>query len=677
MKRTLGARIAARWLELLLPACLGIVALPATAEPTPSASDAVEGQLRHARDLIGTDADLARGLLARIREQARVAARWDWRLAADEIECRLLADSANDEAQKVAEAGLAVYARAGHPPAAHAAELRLRACRAGTMIEDVDVAAGETELESILAETGPDVAAGHALARLERGVMRSRAGDLVRGQADLLEACESLSMLAMSRDFDLCLGHLANHYRRMGDVDEALRLLSGLLERARERDARIDESVYLFSIAQVHDDNDDWPDALKFYVDAERLSEELRDASGTIYAESGIGSVLVRAGRPSEAMPHLKHALDLLSANSDPIQLLRTRLQMAAAFNALREPRHAAEALAAIDKAVLGSHNDILRAAWLAADADAQAQLGDWEHAYRSLDAWRKVDSALQAQRLSKHAGMLRMKFNRERDAAALRSMQLLNHQAERLRQAQVVALGLFVALLVAALAYAATKVRQARRLRDLATTDELTGLLNRRATLAFLDGALAEGRRAGAALSVMMIDADHFKRINDGHGHAVGDDVLRHLARTLASGLRTQDRIGRFGGEEFLAILPSTSLAEAAAVAERIRELVCRHAAPVGRVALQLTVSIGVAEAAGSRESGSNLIAVADAALYDAKERGRNTVSTTPSSPPAGDADAVPPMTRAPATRGSPPDVTAARAAASPASSSAAAPAT
>jgi diguanylate cyclase (GGDEF)-like protein len=180
--------------------------------------------------------------------------------------------------------------------------------------------------------------------------------------------------------------------------------------------------------------------------------------------------------------------------------------------------------------------------------------------------------------------------------------------------------------LLVAALVLAVRKFRQARLLQALASTDELTGLINRRALMAFAADAADRAHHDRAALAVLMIDIDHFKRVNDSCGHAVGDQVLCHAARVLAAGLRERDRLGRVGGEEFVAVLPGATLDQAWQVAERMRSAIeaSRLIASTGEV--RFTVSIGVA---GARiaESASALLERADAALYLAKHDGRNKV--------------------------------------------------
>lgn len=154
-----------------------------------------------------------------------------------------------------------------------------------------------------------------------------------------------------------------------------------------------------------------------------------------------------------------------------------------------------------------------------------------------------------------------------------------------------------------------------------LASTDLLTGLPNRRALMEQLDEHLALAQRGRQTLSVMLIDIDHFKQVNDGHGHEVGDEVLTTLARLLASRVRACDLVGRWGGEEFLLLAPATHESEAWELAERIRQAVAGTVFPHGT---PLTISLGVAEfrPGDHREA---LLRRADNALYSAKAGGRN----------------------------------------------------
>jgi diguanylate cyclase (GGDEF)-like protein len=165
--------------------------------------------------------------------------------------------------------------------------------------------------------------------------------------------------------------------------------------------------------------------------------------------------------------------------------------------------------------------------------------------------------------------------------------------------------------------------------LETLAYHDELTGLPNRRFALRQLHALLSRARRHDLALSVLIVDADRFKALNDRHGHAAGDAILRGLADRLRERVREEDIVARYGGEEFLVILPDTTPEGAAAVAEDLRDAVATRPISVGRFGLPVTVSVGWGTWGG--EDLDALVARADRGLYAAKEAGRNRVRQDP----------------------------------------------
>lgn len=159
-----------------------------------------------------------------------------------------------------------------------------------------------------------------------------------------------------------------------------------------------------------------------------------------------------------------------------------------------------------------------------------------------------------------------------------------------------------------------------------MAITDGLTGAFNRR----YLDTALAEelgrARRHGNALSIAMIDIDHFKRFNDTHGHQAGDALLQSLVRQVREHTRAKDYFARYSGEEFVVILPQTALNAGIRVAEKLRRVIAGQAAGVAG-GTPVTVSIGVATFPADGDDAAQLIRIADERLYQAKAAGRNQV--------------------------------------------------
>jgi two-component system cell cycle response regulator len=170
---------------------------------------------------------------------------------------------------------------------------------------------------------------------------------------------------------------------------------------------------------------------------------------------------------------------------------------------------------------------------------------------------------------------------------------------------------------------------RKNRELERLSISDGLTGLFNHRHIQEVVHEEFERAKRTGEPLSVVMFDFDHFKRVNDTYGHQVGDRVLQEMAQVLRRTAREIDKLGRYGGEEFIAVLPDTGIDEAAIFAERVRERIERHPFAVGRAQpLHLTISAGVATYPHPLVyDARTLIHRADQALYAAKGAGRNRV--------------------------------------------------
>ena len=182
-----------------------------------------------------------------------------------------------------------------------------------------------------------------------------------------------------------------------------------------------------------------------------------------------------------------------------------------------------------------------------------------------------------------------------------------------------IATLGLLVSLVAVTLALMNAEIQH----RHEAVLDPLTGLLNRKALDSRFNELEGQARQSQASVCVIAADLDNFKKVNDVHGHARGDDVLRDVTREMRNRLRTFELMYRVGGEEFLLVLPGVDLPEGVAVAERLRQGV-EECKPAG---LDQTISMGVAAACGSEVGYESLLAAADRALYAAKDAGRNTV--------------------------------------------------
>jgi two-component system cell cycle response regulator len=188
-------------------------------------------------------------------------------------------------------------------------------------------------------------------------------------------------------------------------------------------------------------------------------------------------------------------------------------------------------------------------------------------------------------------------------------------------------------------LARARTQIKRKRyteRLRDnvqlsieMAITDGLTGLFNRRYMENHLSTLVDQSAARGKPITVMVLDIDYFKSINDNHGHDAGDDVLREFALRVRKCIRNIDLACRYGGEEFVLVMPETDKAVATMVAERLRRRIATEPFAIAQGArnIDVTISIGIASAAGATDTAAAILKRADTALYQAKRDGRNRV--------------------------------------------------
>ncbi|HMN45366.1 MAG TPA: GGDEF domain-containing protein [Povalibacter sp.] len=203
--------------------------------------------------------------------------------------------------------------------------------------------------------------------------------------------------------------------------------------------------------------------------------------------------------------------------------------------------------------------------------------------------------------------------------AAQMATDSLMNVQAAMIYVTLVLSLHATLMVLVVA--------RLVGELRRLSRHDGLTGLLNRRAMEELLEAQIRRSRSGAASFVLMMIDLDHFKRINDQHGHPVGDRALKHVAALLQDAMPAAAALARYGGEEFIVLFPGVTSMQAEQLAERLRNLLATNALLHGSVSIPMSMSIGVAQWRGAADDLSQLLLRADAALFQAKVQGRNRV--------------------------------------------------
>ncbi|MDZ7592721.1 MAG: diguanylate cyclase [Rubrivivax sp.] len=364
------------------------------------------------------------------------------------------------------------------------------------------------------------------------------------------------------------------------------------------------------------------------------LASEIGDVSFTMRGHEGLAEVLLHQRDAQGALRHARASLQQ-SAGHPGLRFrdVTAQTQVVEALALLQHPdlADAVEALRA-----MAARDPSARNASLIARSAARGYraLGRHEQAYAELEHYLEISNhdaraarERDAQRLqARYEATLRDAENRELRHAAEHARLELQARAERQR-----ALWALVLVLLAGLAgggwFFGLALKRRRRLAELALRDELTGLPNRRAVLAFAREQFHLARRLDLPISLALIDLDHFKAVNDSHGHAAGDRVLQAFAAATTHVVRGQDRIGRWGGEEWLLVMPGTRAAELPAVFDRLRHALAEQRVPGLPHPHGVTFSMGTAERHAGIETLDALVAEADRHLYRAKAQGRDTL--------------------------------------------------
>lgn len=419
-----------------------------------------------------------------------------------------------------------------------------------------------------------------------------------------------------------------------GDGDAARRHFEEALAAARENGDRSLEADIL--IAQVNLEHE-----LGQPETALRLAERARETYAALQDELAIGVADMRAsiclltlGRTRDALARAQAAHDRLGDSAVKELVLQSLLALAAAEIDSGAHRAGHRTLARVEPLLRAEAPPVTWATYFRLRAKESAAVGDYQAALRALEEsarWQERATALKlagrnaAQRaLLDYERLARDKAALEQRAATDAARLAASHERTVLLAALLAALVCLAGVLVVGFLRQRSRNRQVATLAD---TDALTGLDNRRSIDRAGAAMMTAKRRGDMPLAVMELDVDNFKAINDRHGHAVGDAVLQKLAAALRAQLRDGDRIGRYGGEEFLALLPGVETAEASVLAERLRMAV--QTLDVGSTgsSVPLSVSIGVACAHATDQTFDQLVQRADTALYEAKTRGRNRV--------------------------------------------------
>jgi diguanylate cyclase (GGDEF)-like protein len=530
---------------------------------------------------------------------------------------------------------------------------RRQGLRAGllTCEGDINETAGDNVRAKSLYEQAVAVAsAAHddemlAGALFSRGYLMGVQGDYAPGLADLRRAQSLFEKAKMQLHAVTVLNAIAILYNRMGDNQQAVHIYTRALKAQREAGLRREVAVTLYNLGRAHENLKEWEFARRAFAESRDINKEIAYPRGEAYAQRGLAAVANAIGDPRKALDILKTAEGLSKQTADARLGAHIQLVRGVALHRLGRLGEAEMAL----KDALG----VFRAADALGDLSntyselslVQSEMGNWRDAYTSQAQYKLISDRLLNNQLDQRFATLKVEFDttaKEQENALLIRENEANEkaltQAKRARQLQAVAIALTVLLAALLATLAIHQRRTTLRMRKLALTDELTGVPNRRDVLTRLEDLLT--REGVPPCCILIVDIDHFKSINDHHGHPIGDEVLKFVAREIRTAVREPAFFGRLGGEEFLIVLPDTSLDGALPAAERFREKIMAvdttRWLPVRR---RITASIGVTVSKPGVCRSSDMLMRADGALYAAKRSGRNCVRTwhdgpEPSSP-------------------------------------------
>ena len=549
----------------------------------------------------------------------------------DAMHCSLAFRDRNKEGYAYADARLADALKAGDSAAA----VRFYYCRAGfqSSLTTQRDALADTERGIELARSLDDdllVATG-----LEsRGLIYSYLGIHGKALADLLEAQRIYQQHELNEISAQLLTSIGVAYRRLGYVDKAREYLAQSIEHAQKVGDHESEQNSTVQLGFVDHESGRYASALNTLHRALDLALPTGDNASIAPTNLAIAGVLSDLHRYPEALETLRKAEEEFAATGDASFAGSIAYERGRALAGQNQRQDALEQFDRAGAAFDASGNQRYQERLHEAKARTLETMGQPQAALEEYKRYLAIHEEVARQRTDQQTQMLREQFDTDRaklENQRLKAEQKLKDQEveslQHARRWQQTAMAL-LALVLGMLSILA--IRQLARLRiwkRMASVDPLTGVPNLRGVETFANRAMRSARMTLEPLSVLAIDVDRFKSINDTHGHAAGDRVLQQLARACHDSMRDGDLLGRIGGEEFLAVLPGTRLDHALDVAERLRNRVATLKLVDVADDIRPTISIGAAEMTPDDADFDGLKQRADEAMYRAKETGRNRV--------------------------------------------------
>ncbi len=426
---------------------------------------------------------------------------------------------------------------------------------------------------------------------------------------------------------------LGNLYSDMQQRDDATYFYQEAIARHRESNNHFKLSVETYSLANVRLAQKQFDSAKALMQESLEHSQKIDDFQGVAFARFGLAEIAREKGLYADSYNDYLFAMRWFRDATDKPSLIMCLRGLALAKLARGEKKAALADIKEADQLAASISDKRLLMRTNQTYADILKQSGDFAGAYDRLQLYHQLYEELIQEGTSLTTAELRVKFESERKQQenmllqkenALKAAELQQQQARN--NVYLLASSLLLVVIGFLMLFAYKQKQTRLKLMLLAETDTLTALYNRRRVLELAEVEFERSRRYGVEFCVAILDLDHFKYINDHYGHDCGDTVLKTFAQICKRTLRQTDIVGRWGGEEFVALLPHTHVSTAVTTLDRLRVRLAEYPIPYQGQELHVTVSVGVAQLQGDADF-NVLLNRADQALYSAKSQGRNGV--------------------------------------------------
>lgn len=379
-----------------------------------------------------------------------------------------------------------------------------------------------------------------------------------------------------------------------------------------------------------------WDEALEAYDKYKSAIEFQASLGDAFYYHYGKGITLALSGRCTEAVTQINAAVNANGPLDYLGELYKKQAICAIQSGLINEAKSALSNAQLIIDATPGLRDTLWQTELVIIESNIAEQEGNVQHALNLFREYHEVTTRLQSKKSSNKLLSLKSALESERKDAEiqllqqesrLQALEIANKVSQQQRSFLIIGCAALVLIILSGIIY--YQRRKTQYLYELSVHDPLTNLFNRRHAISVVEHWLERHRNERQVFSIFIIDIDHFKEINDTFGHPVGDELLIAIAQAASKIVRPSDVLARFGGEEFICVLPRISAVEAECIAERIRQKVATTCIMLkNNVALSRTVSIGIARVNHNDININPVLARADSAMYEAKKAGRNRVA-------------------------------------------------